>query len=453
MNQPSPELFLRACDTIAPLQFEIEHAERGGLERRTLPLPFALVGRDERADVRLKSNRVSHRHAYLQVVAGHLWYVDLKSRTGTFGEDGRLGPAPLGLGQRLRIGPYFLRLAGGCRATAADENPLSSASSEPSARPQWGLDFLEGAVERPSWLIDRTLTLVGRGDHCKVRLHSPAVSRTHCALLHTPDGLWAIDLLGRDGIWVNGVSVRWALLADADELRIGQFLIRVRRLDRSAHETRNGSSLTTQERPPSRLEDIFNPARQLAPIPSAIVPTSDGEGPGSLLPPLITQFGLMQQQMFEQFQQALLTMAQMFGDLHHDQLQLVQEEMAQLHELTRELQGLQKELARQTPSPTAASQADKPRTLASPQASAPAVPSDQRKMGPAPATPAPPAPARHGVAAKTSPVAPGASTAPPSESPIRSDTEVHAWLNGRLALLQQERQSRWQKILQAVTGG
>ena len=41
----------------------------------------------------------------------------------------------------------------------------------------------------------------------------------------------------------------------------------------------------------------------------------------SVLVPLVNQFGLMQQQMFDQFQQAMAMMVQMFGTMHRDQME------------------------------------------------------------------------------------------------------------------------------------
>jgi hypothetical protein len=125
--------------------------------------------------------------------------------------------------------------------------------------------------------------------------------------------------------------------------------------------------------------------------------------------------------------------------------------MAQLHELTRELQGLQTELARQAPAQAEEKLADKPRTVSSLQPSTSAIPSDHRRRGADHAKPAQASPALPKVSTDTLPGTPGGSTAPPSKLPLRSDTEVHAWLSRRLAVLQEERQSRWQKILQVVT--
>ena len=47
----------------------------------------------------------------------------------------------------------------------------------------------------------------------------------------------------------------------------------------------------------------------------------------SMLMPLVNQFSLMQQQMFDQFHQVILMMFQMFGTLHRDQMGLVREDL------------------------------------------------------------------------------------------------------------------------------
>ena len=65
----------------------------------------------------------------------------------------------------------------------------------------------------------------------------------------------------------------------------------------------------------------------------------------SLLVPLVNQFGLMQQQMFDQFQQAMAMMVQMFGTMHRDQMEVIRTELDRLHELTEEFHALKQELA------------------------------------------------------------------------------------------------------------
>ena len=68
----------------------------------------------------------------------------------------------------------------------------------------------------------------------------------------------------------------------------------------------------------------------------------------SMLVPLVNQFGLMQQQMFDQFQQAMAMMVQMFGTMHRDQMEVIRAELDRLHSLTEEFHALKNELAERT---------------------------------------------------------------------------------------------------------
>lgn len=408
MKQPPPEVFRDACGVTNPPTLRLEHRERGVLTHWTPTRPFALVGRDTRADLRLDDATVSHRHAYLQWIAGRLWFIDLDSRTGTFGRRGRQAAGLVDSRHGVAIGPFTLRLAEGDAEEEAPDIPANPLSPGPSANGQLApvdLEFVEGVEEQARWTVDRPLTLVGRGAVCKVRLHSSAVSRLHCALLNTPGGLWLIDLLGRKGTRVNNRAVRWALLVEGDKLRVGPFVMRVCAAARRA--------TPTMLAPARSVEAAPLPLGMLAPAPSLVAANGN-----ELLMPLVAQFSMMQQQMFEQFQQTLQMVARMFGDLHREQMQLIRQELDRVQDITHELQGLQLELSRQPAAP--------PRT--------------EPVVAREPAVPAPPPPAP-----------PAAAAPPPSTSPP-PDASVHNWLSQRLVALQQERQSRWQKILSALTG-
>src|SRR5215831_13399120 len=105
--QPSPQEFHEACGVRSPLVLELERQGQSEKVQHTPSLPFALIGRDERADFRPDDEQVSGRHAYLQVAASRLWYVDLGSRTGTHGQPGQ-PPGLLRRGQDLRIGSFVV---------------------------------------------------------------------------------------------------------------------------------------------------------------------------------------------------------------------------------------------------------------------------------------------------------------------------------------------------------
>src|SRR5262249_40949708 len=74
-----------------------------------------------------------------------------------------------------------------------------------------------------SWTISPRLSLIGRTAECQLALADDSISRYHASLIRTPRGMWVIDLLSREGVWVNGTRVRWAWLDDGDALRIGRF--------------------------------------------------------------------------------------------------------------------------------------------------------------------------------------------------------------------------------------
>jgi hypothetical protein len=330
---------------------------------------------------------------------------------------------------------------------------------EAASLPAVDLEFLAGASQPSRWQVNRVVTLLGRSPQCTVRLQSFTVSRFHTALLRTPGQIWMVDLLGREGTQVNGTPLRWARLDEGDEMRIGQFLFRIHARDLLGSEDRslpptieNGSLVSElavrnkDRRNPSPLVALTAAPPSMTPVsspPTIAFPHSLPAGlegtDQSLLLPIVSQFSLMQQQMFDQFQQALTMMVQMFSGLHRDQMDLIRQELNQLHELTRELRDLQTELAK-TPKPLA------------PAAPIPSpVPAAVVPPKPAP-TPAPPPPSTPRPKLETTPSPPTPSAPVPPVAPAQPAADVHAWLSQRLATIQQERQSRWQKILNMLSG-
>jgi hypothetical protein len=191
----------------------------------------------------------------------------------------------------------------------------------------------------------------------------------------------------------------------------------------AAHSATNERGLTQREserRDPLSLSALFHPVSSTVSSPAQAIISSQTALPvgtiESMLSPLMVQFSLMQQQMFEQFQQTVLMIGQMFGNLHREQIEFVRQELAQIQRLTRELQTLQEEWSTQPPSPQ------------------PALP---------------PSPGES--AAKTPPVKPAAAAGPTSTAPP-PPVEIHTWLSQRLTAINQERQGRWQKILGVLTG-
>jgi pSer/pThr/pTyr-binding forkhead associated (FHA) protein len=505
--------FLTACGVDDSLQLVVERQNANEGELRLLYQPFAVIGRDPRADVVLDHPQVSRRHVYLQVVEGRAFWVDLESRTGTNGERKPQKFGWLEGGRILCAGPFVIRrFVGDSQADSTQgepprNTPLVALTYNHTPLPEVALEFLNGPSQSMSRPVHRVMSLIGSARGCKFRLTDPSVSRFHGSLLRNSAGLWIVDLLGQRGITVNEVPVRSSHLADGDVLRIGRYQIRVRCRLRG-QESENGlpdrgrtmvvprlvrqnralnglkfpdwavAATSVEPGPGGAKEAQFSlPIQAASSFPKVKAMPSDATFTGnltqseladSMLVPLVNQFGLMQQQMFDQFQQAMAMMVQMFGTMHRDQMEVIRTELDQLRELTEEFHALKNELAHRSRAEMASSKAVtskssnglevapvSPSPVIPPSSLAFSTPGQQPSLEP-----------RH---SPTSPLSGPSETPPISEqlqetglcSPIRasgaglavnSDRDTVVWLHQRILSLQRERESRWQKILKLLPG-
>ena len=228
--------FLAACGVEDSLQLIVQSQSTNESRLQPLYQPFAIIGRDPRADVALDHLQVSRRHVYLQVVKGRAFWIDLESRTGTRTAREARTVGWLDGSQALQVGPYVIRRfadhrtngAKGARDVLPKDTPLLARACDHTPLPEVALEFLNGPLQSMSRPVHRVLSLIGSAGGCKFRLTDPSVSRFHCSLLQTSAGLWIIDLLGQRGIIVNEVPVRFGRLVDGDVVRIGRYQIRIR---------------------------------------------------------------------------------------------------------------------------------------------------------------------------------------------------------------------------------
>lgn len=432
--------FLRACEATGPLQLDVEGPDARRVWRQVLEQPFALIGRDPRSDLTLVDGRISHRHAYIQMIGGRVFCVDLGSRTGIGFRDGHRRYGWLERDQEIGIGPYTIRLRGGDRDREDDRSELVNHTNilgleVSDAAPLPGLSLsLRDQGNRLSWKMKRVLVLVGTKSECKLRLVDPSISSIHCALVRTAVGPWVVDLLGRGGITVNGSAVRSARLREGDELQIGRFTIRVHSGTADPEALRAigyspGHALAlrsrTAELPASSASETAPPELLPACLPSfelrplAGAPAAASELAGSVLTPLLDQFGLMQQQMLDQFQQTMMMVVQMFGTMHRDQAELIRSEFERLNELTQEIQAIKTELT----SRPEASRGTAPTGVPASESPGPESAKEARSERARTATP-----------------------------PSADQEEFLLRLHQRLSAIQEERQSRWQKLLTLLPG-
>ncbi len=513
--------FLKACGACEPLQLAIRGPVGSESEVRLLHQPFALVGREPRADIPLDHSLVSRRHVYLQIIGGEVFWIDLDSRSGTFSE-GRLRDSGwLDHGKVIRVGPFGLERpprSGASRERRVETriSPLIARSLGDRPLPEVFLEFLNGPSRSACWPMNRVMSLVGSTGGCKFRLDDPSVAPFHCCLVRTPVGLWVVDLLGYDGIGVNDAERRHALLSNDDVLRIGRYRIRIRSRfagpQAAATVTKGGGGSTEDLVPrPQRLPGPLEPilpsegpesshdltfaaisgslvqirSPDLLASPDWVSTANDsvlverGNLSESLLVSVVNQFGLMQQQMLDQFQQTISILVQAFGNLHREQMDTIRDELDQIRRLTGEFQALKLELAARTGEQSVAAPADARlpssgdraatftvrgareggESLVNPLTGSAArvgQPDDQPESAPIAASSPPPLPSAEAPAAEaSSPKRPGSGPTGPRQSTgnkTNSDRDTVVWLHQRMVQLQQERETRWQKIVKLLPG-
>ena len=248
--------------------------------------------------------------------------LDLASRTGVFWGEGARQAGWVGHGEAIKIGPFSIRhLVEG--ADQLGEEVPTSRSFRPGRVADVTLDLPGPELARDSWRASRVLVLLGRSVACRVLLPGPGVAPFHAAIVRTPGGAWVIDLLGPGGIAVNGSMVRSAQLGDGyDELQVGPHRIGIR----------------CDETPPGAGAELMRT------LPSFGQGGSEPQISEPLLGYLMEEFGRTQDRMADQFQQALMTMFRLFSGMHQDQMALIRDELARLHELTEEQRSLQSRL-------------------------------------------------------------------------------------------------------------
>jgi pSer/pThr/pTyr-binding forkhead associated (FHA) protein len=229
VNDPLIARFAAACGATGPLDLRVDLADGGVLAEGTVPMPFTLVGRDDACDVTLTDAEVNPRHAWLQVVGGRVFGIDLGSRTGLGWPGGATGSGWMDADTPARIGPFLVRL----RTPVSDRPSYFAPGYSPlqsdlglKSRPTVTLEFRNGRRAKDRWSVNRLITLVGRAPECKIHLTADDIAGYHCGLVLTPDGLWVVDLSGR-GVVVNGERMRVSPLRHAAELWVGRFLIGV----------------------------------------------------------------------------------------------------------------------------------------------------------------------------------------------------------------------------------
>lgn len=229
MSDDAKQRLRNALGVSQPIRLAVSSEGQPQPDYLDIDSPFALIGRGTGCDIVLPQKHVSFRHAYLQAFANRVLCVDLLSSSGIEWDgpanDGWLTPA-----DRVTVGDTRVQLLDDDWTPALPTwpSPLDSKTRGRNTEmygelPNVHLELSNRKLQGMSWPINRVLTLLGRDSRCRITCGDDRISRVHCSLLLTPEGLWVIDLLGRGGITVNGETLSVALLEDGDELGVGQY--------------------------------------------------------------------------------------------------------------------------------------------------------------------------------------------------------------------------------------
>ncbi len=394
MSNASPQRFLQAAGGRGPIRVLVSSGTSGPGKLFEFAQPSVLVGSRHRADLLLNHPEVSGRQLYLQLIDGRLFGVNLSTRAPTFWDAEARPSGWIERGTILHMGPFDLRFpdAEETHAEPALGNPLTSASF---AGPAVSLE-MENAGARAT--LNRQITLVGTLPICKVRIHHSSISSIHCSLVRAGEGLWMVDLGSREGVQVNGVVVRAALLADGDVLDLGSRRLRVR--------FEHSEAISPGAAPPE--VSSFGPTELVARGGQSLPPLLATIEAGELLNalgPVLDRLAGSEAQKFEQFRDMMGLMIQAFGAMFNEHREFVKDEMARFDQLALAL-------------------ANK---LEQPTAPAPAA-RDERSGRPS-----------TGTALDLS------FRLPPLDRKL-DDSQIHAWLQQRIQDVGDDRATLWKKM-------
>src|SRR5438128_2275094 len=184
------DLFRQSCGMAGPLQLRVDYPGVAEPLQWVLYQPFALIGREPRAHLQLDHEDVSRRHAYLQVVGGRIFFMDLESRATDDTDETLRRTGWLDDEQVVRIGPYAIRQSLNSQNGSAGSGVMHGKIGSPGklGLPEVVLEFVNKSGRSSTWQMTPLLALVGRSPECRVHLIGESVSSFHCSLVRTPLG-------------------------------------------------------------------------------------------------------------------------------------------------------------------------------------------------------------------------------------------------------------------------
>ncbi len=100
----------------------------------------------------------------------------------------------------------------------------------PGAALMWMLDASDPSLKQTTFRIAAgAVKTIGRSTGAEFMIEAPLVSRLHCQVTATADGIDVKDLDSTNGTFVNGRRVTTARLQAGDRLRVGRVELTISR--------------------------------------------------------------------------------------------------------------------------------------------------------------------------------------------------------------------------------
>ncbi len=201
------------------------------------------IGRKPENDIHIDNLAVSGRHARVLMIGGKAILEDLGSTNGTFVNNKRITKHVLQHGDQVLIGKHtltFVHIEEAARPAPAQEpepdpdktmiiTPQARAAMMPGgeskapAMPLAAVQIISGSLVGKSYDLSASLTSIGKGDNCKIRVKGFTVGKQAAVITRRPTGYHITHLEGLAKPKVNGeaVSEEPRTLKDGDIIEIG----------------------------------------------------------------------------------------------------------------------------------------------------------------------------------------------------------------------------------------
>ncbi len=136
--------------------------------------------------------------------------------------------------------------------------------------------------------IDSDRIEIGRESFCDITIDEPRSSRSHCAVEKTKDGWKILDLESRNGTKVNGEFTNKKLLADGDQIQIGDTTLYFFESSSSVAQNQQNADPGPKKHAPEAVEP--SPAQdeasaeQVEPVPDQVEPPREQVEPSPKKP-------------------------------------------------------------------------------------------------------------------------------------------------------------------------